>query len=102
MLLYEFHPVDLHGGLLLLGVGGFATLAQLAMTRAYKRGKPIVTASLAYTAIVFASLFGAVFWGDMLPGGAWIGIVLIAASGVVFVRGGDSHGVGSVVSRREG
>lgn len=82
MLLYEFHPVDLHGGLLLLGVGGFATLAQLAMTRAYKRGKPIVTASLAYTAIVFASLFGAVFWGDMLPGGAWIGIVLIAASGV--------------------
>ena len=31
MLLYKFHPLDLRGGLLLLGVGGFATAAQLAM-----------------------------------------------------------------------
>lgn len=82
MLMYEFHPVDLRGGLLLFGVAGFATLAQLAMTRAYKRGKPIVTASLAYTAIVFSSLFGVFFWGDVLPGGAWLGIVLITVSGM--------------------
>ncbi len=82
MLMYDFHPVDLRGGFLLFGVAGFATLAQLAMTRAYKRGKPIVTASLAYTAIVFSSLFGVFFWGDMLPGGAWLGIVLITVSGM--------------------
>ena len=37
MLLYEFHPVDLHGGLLLIGVGAFATLAQLCMTRLQAR-----------------------------------------------------------------
>lgn len=86
MLLYEFHPVDLRGGLLLLGVGGFATLAQLCMTRAYKHGKPIVTASLAYTAIIFASLFGIVFWDERLPHGAWLGIVLIAASGIAASR----------------
>jgi drug/metabolite transporter (DMT)-like permease len=86
MLLYEFHPVDLRGGLLLVGVGGFATLAQLAMTRAYKRGKPIVAASLAYTAIVFASLFGALIWGDALPAGAWLGIVLIVGSGIAASR----------------
>ena len=82
MLLYEFHPVDLRGGLLLFGIACFATLAQLAMTRAYKWGKPIVAASLAYTAIIFASLFGVIFWGDMLPGGAWLGIVLISVSGI--------------------
>ena len=39
MLLYEFHPVDLRGGLELVGVGASATVAQLAMTRAYKRGE---------------------------------------------------------------
>lgn len=82
MALHEFHAVDLRGALLLGGVGGFATLAQLAMTRAYKRGKPIVAASLSYTAIVFASLFGALFWGDALGRDAWIGIALIVASGI--------------------
>lgn len=86
MLLYEFHPVDLHGGLLLLGVGAFATLAQLCMTRAYKRGKPIVAASLAYTAIVFASLFGMVIWGEVLSVWAWVGIGLIVASGIAASR----------------
>ena len=40
MLLYEFHPVDLHGGLLLIGVGALPRSRSSCMTRAYKRGKP--------------------------------------------------------------
>ncbi len=86
MLANEFHPVDLRGGLLLFGVGGFATLAQLCMTRAYKRGKPIVAASLAYTAIVFASLFGVLLWDETMSAGAWLGIALIVASGIAATR----------------
>lgn len=86
MLANEFHPVDLHGALLLLGVGAFATLAQLCMTRAYKCGKPIVAANLAYTAIVFASLFGMAIWGEVLSAGAWLGIALIVASGIAATR----------------
>lgn len=86
MLVHDFHSVDLRGGLLLLGVGGFATLAQLCMTRAYKRGKPIVAASLAYTAIVFASLFGMVLWDEMLTVWSWLGIGLIATSGIAASR----------------
>jgi S-adenosylmethionine uptake transporter len=86
MLLYEFHPVDLRGGLLLFGVGAFATLAQLAMTRAYKHGKPIVTASLAYTTIIFASLFGIALWGEVLSLSAWLGIGLIIVSGITASR----------------
>lgn len=86
MLLYEFHPVDLRGGLLLFGVGGLATLAQLAMTRAYKHGKPLVTASLAYTTIIFASLFGITLWGEVLSLSAWLGIGLIIVSGITASR----------------
>lgn len=86
MLAHAFHPVDLRGGLLLLGVGGFATIAQLCMTRAYRRGKPIVAASLAYTAIVFASLFGVALWGETMSAGAWLGIALIIASGIAATR----------------
>lgn len=86
MSFYEFHPLDLRGGLLLCGVAGFATLAQLCMTRAYKRGKPIVAASLAYTAIVFASLFGMLLWDEVFAPGAWLGIALIVISGIAASR----------------
>lgn len=82
--LAERHPVeDLRGGLLLLGVGAFGVLAQLAMTRAYKRGKTLVAASLAYSAVIFASLFGMLFWEEALSLGAWLAIALIIASGLV-------------------
>lgn len=83
MLFFEFHPLDQRGGMLLLGVGTFGTLAQLVMTRAYKRGNTLMSASLAYTTVIFASLFGAVFWGETLSAGAWSAIALIVASGVV-------------------
>lgn len=83
MAFFEFHRVDLEGGLLLLGVGGFGTIAQLAMTRAYKRGKTLMSASLAYSTVIFASLFGMLIWHETLSVGAWSAIALIVASGIV-------------------
>ena len=83
MLVYEFHPLNLRGGLLLLGVGGFATAAQLAMTRAYTRGNTLVSASLAYSTVIFASLFGMLFWQETLSPDAWLAVALIVASGLV-------------------
>ncbi len=71
---------------LLLGVGIFATLAQLAMTRAYSRGRTLVAASLAYTAVVFASLFGMLFWGEVLSLAAWLAIAIIVLSGMAATR----------------
>lgn len=82
MTLFEFHPVDLHGGLLLFGVAGFGTLAQLAMTRAYKRGRTLMAASLAYSTVIFASFFGVWLWQETLSPAAWSAIALIIASGV--------------------
>jgi drug/metabolite transporter (DMT)-like permease len=83
MTLFEFHRISLHGGLLLLGVAGFGTLAQLAMTRAYKRGRTLMAASLAYSTVIFASVFGMLLWQETLSFGAWSAIALIVASGVV-------------------
>jgi drug/metabolite transporter (DMT)-like permease len=76
-----FHAIDAQGGLLLVGVGGFGALAQLCMTRAYKHGKTMVAASLAYSTVVFASLFGVWLWQETLPLSAWLGVGLIVASG---------------------
>jgi S-adenosylmethionine uptake transporter len=78
----ELHAVDLRSGLLLLGVAGFATVAQLAMTRAYTRGKTLMSAALAYSTVIFSSLFGALFWGEVLDASAWLAIALIILSGI--------------------
>ena len=78
-----FHALDSRGGLLLLGIGGFALVAQLCMTRAYREGKTVATASLSYTTVVFSSIFGALLWHDVLSPTAWLGIALIIASGIV-------------------
>ena len=76
------HAVDVHSGLLLLGVGGFATVAQLAMTRAYTRGKTLLSATLAYSTVIFSSIFGMIFWGENMDWSAWVAVVLIVLSGV--------------------
>jgi S-adenosylmethionine uptake transporter len=78
----DIHPVDLRSGLLLLGVACFATAAQLAMTRAYSRGKTLMSAALAYSTVIFSSLFGMLIWGEVMDASSWLAIGLIVASGV--------------------
>ncbi|MBL8428330.1 MAG: DMT family transporter [Dechloromonas sp.] len=82
LLFSDIHAVDLKSGLLLLGVACFATVAQLAMTRAYTRGKTLMSAALAYSTVIFSSLFGMAFWGEVLDASAWAAIGLIILSGI--------------------
>jgi drug/metabolite transporter (DMT)-like permease len=77
-----FHAIDFRGWLLLLGVGGFGALAQLCMTAAYKHGKTLVAASLAYSTVVFSSAFGILLWDETLSWPSWAGVILIVASGL--------------------
>jgi S-adenosylmethionine uptake transporter len=82
LLFSDIHTIDLRSGLLLLGVACFATAAQLAMTRAYTRGKTLMSAALAYSTVIFSSLFGMAFWGEVLDASAWAAIGLIILSGI--------------------
>jgi len=82
MLFDTIHAVTLHSFLILLGMGSRATLAQLALTRAYNTGKTLVASSLSYSAVVFATLFGILLWNEILSLSSWIGMALIIASGI--------------------
>ena len=93
MLLTAFHSVNRENLLILLGLGTTATLAQFAMTRAYGKGKTLVSGSLAYSTVVFASLFGIVLWGEMLPVTGWLAIGLIAASGILSIKAAPPRGM---------
>ncbi len=80
------HPPRLADLPILAGMGLFATLAQLALTRAYSTGKTLVAGSLSYSAIVFASLIGLLFWHEALPLDSWLGMTLVIASGITSLK----------------
>ena len=70
----------------LTGIGATATVAQLALTRAYHRGRTLTVGSLAYTTVGFSALYGVLLFGEHLPLTAWAGMALVAAAGVWAVR----------------
>jgi S-adenosylmethionine uptake transporter len=78
-----FSAHDTPGIILLLIIGITATLAQLAMTRAYGAGRTLLTANLQYSAIVFASAIGVAVFADRIPLIGWLGIATIIGSGVL-------------------
>jgi drug/metabolite transporter (DMT)-like permease len=81
-----FHPIRWENAWILAGIGVLGTLAQLAMTRAYRTGNTLVVGSLSYSTIVFSTLFMVTVFGDRLPFLGWAGIVVIVASGLVALR----------------
>ncbi len=77
-----FHALDWRSGGLLLVMGLSATLAQLAMTRAYAVGNTLVVANLQYTGIIFSSLWSMLLWGDRFGWHVWLGMAVILGSGL--------------------
>ncbi|MGZ8291919.1 MAG: DMT family transporter [Telluria sp.] len=78
----SLHSHSWYGAALLLAVGVSATMAQMAMTRAYRVGKVLVVANLQYTGIIFSSLWGMLLWGDVFGWHVWLGMTVILVSGV--------------------
>lgn len=70
----------------LIGVGAFATLAQLLMTRAYAQGRMLVNASLQYLGIVHASVLGMLLFGEKLSADGVLGMLLIIGAGMASTR----------------
>jgi drug/metabolite transporter (DMT)-like permease len=82
----SFSPITLQNSRILLGMGVCATLAQLALTRAYRTGNTLVVGALSYSTVVFASILGIAVWGDWLPLASWLGIGIIVVGGVIATR----------------
>jgi len=83
MLFDQVSVVTWHDLPILLGLAGSATLAQLALTRAYRTGKTLTVASLSYATVVISSLFGILFWAEHLSASEWLAIGLIMIGGVL-------------------
>jgi drug/metabolite transporter (DMT)-like permease len=62
------------------------TLAQLAMTRAYRTGHTIVVGALSYSTIVFATGATLLLWHERLQPLEWLGMAVIILSGIIAMR----------------
>ena len=86
LLLQQFTTLTWQDLPLLIGLGVSATIAQLAMTRAYRTGNTLTVASLAYVTVIIASFFGVLFWQEQLSNGEWLAIGLIILSGMISIN----------------
>lgn len=66
----------------LAGVGVFGMVAQLCMTRAFGQGQASLSATLQYTTIIFAVIWGELFWGERIDFSGVLGMVLVIVAGI--------------------
>ncbi len=72
------------GQLVLAGV--FFSIAQILMVEGFRRVEATVLSTFKYSSILFAALFGFLFWGEILDLPAMLGAILIVVSGIAIVR----------------
>ncbi len=68
---------------ILLGLGISATVAQLALTKAYKVGNTLKNAGLSYLTIFFSSVLGLIIFSESLDSMSIVGILFIITSGII-------------------
>lgn len=71
--------LDLAG---LIAIGLLGGTGQILMTYAFKYGDVAVVAPFEYTAILWATLLGFIFWGDIPGLNIWIGAAIVMLSGL--------------------
>ncbi len=74
-------------------LGAFATAGQLLMTMAFRRADVARLAPYNYTSVVWAAMFGYVFWGETMQALSLLGIALIVGSAIaVAINRKDAEG----------
>jgi drug/metabolite transporter (DMT)-like permease len=68
---------------MLLGITG--TFGQLMLVGAFKRASAAVIAPLDYTHMIWAVIYGYIFWGHLPGVSTWIGTTIIVASGLYII-----------------
>jgi drug/metabolite transporter (DMT)-like permease len=82
----SFHPLHWNNLWIVVGIGFCGTMAQLAMTRAYRTGNTLVVGSLSYSTLVFGAIATFALWNERLVPMELAGMAVIVASGVLAMR----------------
>ncbi len=82
-MVYEFQPLTLQQFLCLIGAGGSAAIAQFAITKAYQLAPAKEISVFDYSQVMFASLWGILFFDEVPDHWSVIGYVIIIGTAVV-------------------
>ncbi|MGM0679887.1 MAG: DMT family transporter [Pseudomonadota bacterium] len=83
---WSWQTPDTDSWLLLLLIGIVGTLGQLLLTRGYSVARPSQVGAFTYTSVVFAALFGYLFWDEMVDYLFVIGALIIAGAGMLVLQ----------------
>lgn len=83
LLPFTMQAHDLGTYLLLLGIGFFGTVGQLLITAALRFGEVSKVIVMDYSALIWATLYGWLFFAVLPPAATWIGAPIIVLSGVI-------------------
>lgn len=98
--LQGWHPVQWRNVGLLLLIGTLASMGQMMMTRAFGRGRTLLTANLQYLGVIFATVIGWIAFDDRFEWIEFAGILLIVASGAVATRVSSAASAGAAPAGR--
>ena len=71
--------------LILAAMGTVGTMGQLLLTAALRHGAVASVIVMDYTALIWATLFGWAFWGQLPPPTTWFGAPLIVAACLIVI-----------------
>lgn len=85
-LFWSWQTPTLPQTLLMLAAGGFAVAGQLLVTKGYAIAPPAQVGPFTYSSILFATLYGWLFWGEVPDAWTGVGACLIVAGGALAMR----------------
>lgn len=84
--LHAWTPIRPQDWWLIAGVGLTGSLAQVALTEAFRHGEASLIAPLEYTALLWGVLLDIGLWGVLPDGVTWLGAAIIVLSGLYLLR----------------
>lgn len=86
--LFQHQFIEPHGTewAALIGMGILGTVAQLMMTYAYKHTDASIVSPYSFSAVLFAAMFGIIFWGEIPDRWSILGGSLIVACGIGIMK----------------
>jgi len=83
---YDWRHISFNNWLWLIAMGVAAGVGQLLMTKAFALASPNRIGLLSYSSIIFAALFGYLFWQEAVTQQLFLGGALILIAGIVTTR----------------
>lgn len=87
----DWMPIRASDAWTIAGVGVTGSLAQVALTEAFRRGEASLVAPLEYTALVWTVSLDLLLWGVLPDNITWLGAAIIVASGLYLLRREKIH-----------